>query len=143
MAAPYRVVTRSGGLREVSRSSTDDLADYLGRLMQMIPAEVVSLYLVGSGLIPDDSDAVLVVWSIVCLIGLVALRLYGTADPEENKPPQWGAVLIAACAFVIWLYALGGPFAAYDFHVAYVGSLLILAWTFFLPIFYKGEVVTS
>jgi hypothetical protein len=33
---------------------------------------------------------------------------------------------------------LGGPFEAQGLAVPYIGSLLVLAWTFFVPMFYKG-----
>ena len=104
----------------------------------MIPAEVVSLYWVGSGFIPADQSIVLTVWAVVCLVGLVLVRAYGTADTAENKPTDWVHVAISCIAFVIWVYSVGGPFMAFNLHVPYLGSLLVLAWTFFMPIFYKG-----
>lgn len=139
MAAPLRIVRPYGDIREVSRSSTDDFGLYIERLIKLIPGEVIGLYLVGSGFIPSDDHLVLVVWSLLCLAGLIAIRIRATSDPEENLPPQWGPILISSCAFIIWLYTLGGPFAAYGLYVPYVGSLLVLAWTFFLPLFYKGS----
>jgi len=111
---------------------------YLDRLLKMIPAEVIGLYLVGSGIIPQDQTIGLTVWAVICLVGLFAIRVYGTADRVENKPPDWTHVIISAIAFVIWLYMLGGPFVAWGLSVPWVGSLLVLAWTFFVPIFYKG-----
>ena len=47
-------------------------------------------------------------------------------------------VAISSVAFVIWVYSLGGPFAVFNLYVPYIGSLLVLAWTFFVPTFYKG-----
>jgi len=32
----------------------------------------------------------------------------------------------------------GGPFTAFGLHVPFLGSLLVLAWTFFIPILYRG-----
>ena len=76
--------------------------------------------------------------SFNCLIGVIVVRTYGTTDPENNKPPDWVHVTISCVAFVIWVYPLGGPFAEFGLHIPYIGSLLVLAWTFFVPIFYKG-----
>ncbi len=106
--------------------------------MKMIPAEVVGLYLIGSSIVPGDQRVGLLVWSIVCLIAVVVVRIYGTVDPQKNQPPQWGVVLISSVAFVIWLYVLGGVFKLYGLHLPYIGTLLMLVWTFFVPIFYKG-----
>jgi hypothetical protein len=138
MAAPFRIKRPDTGVKAVAVERVENLNFYLDRLLKMIPAEVVSLYLVGSGLIPEGQTIVLTIWAVVCLIGVVALRAYGTTDPTENKPPDWTHVAISCVAFVIWVYSLGGPFEAQGLAVPYVGSLLVLAWTFFVPMFYKG-----
>ena len=146
MAAPFRIqrpdVSRA---QTVSRTATggDNVSFYLDRLLKMIPAEVVSLYIVGAGIvssgIPLDSQTTyLMVWAVICLIGLFAIRIYGTADAAENLPPDWTHIIISVIAFGIWMYSLGSlsPFAAVANPV--IGSLLILVWTFFVPIFYRG-----
>jgi hypothetical protein len=138
MSAPFRIRRRDVGARAVSRGSGEEFKSYLERLVKMIPAEVVGLYLIGSGIIPEGQRVGLLVWSIVCLIAVVVVRAYGTADPEKSQTPQWSTVLISSGAFVIWLYSLGGPFEPFGWHVPYIGSLLVLAWTFIVPILYKG-----
>jgi hypothetical protein len=144
MAGPYRIRYRPRGgdlaLAEAAGAPpAEEFQSYLDRLLRMIPTEVVALYLVGIGIIPPGQRAALLVWSLVCLAAVVALRTYGSRDEAAGRGPQWQTVMISAIAFVVWLYSLGGPFAAYNLHVPYVGSLLVLAWTFFVPLFYKGE----
>ena len=138
MAAPFRIRRPDTGVKAVAVERAESFNFYLDRLLKMIPAEVVSLYLVGSGFIPDGQTIVLTAWAVVCLIGVVAVRAYGTMDAVERKPPDWMHVAISSVAFVIWVYSLGGPFEAQGLAVPYIGSLLILAWTFFVPMFYKG-----
>jgi hypothetical protein len=138
MAAPFRIRRPDTGVKAVALTAEEGFKFYLDRLLKMIPAEVVSLYLVGSGFIPTEQSIVLTVWAVVCLVGLVLVRAYGTADTAKNEPTDWVHVAISSVAFVIWVYSLGGPFAAFNLYVPYIGSLLVLAWTFFVPIFYKG-----
>jgi hypothetical protein len=138
MSAPFRIRRPDTGAKAVALSPQEDFNFYLERLLKMIPAEVVSLYLVGSGVIPTDQHIALVIWAIVGLVGVILIRAYGTADPEHDKPTDWVHVAISSVGFAIWVYSLGGPFAAFNLHIPYVGSLLVLAWTFFVPIFYKG-----
>jgi hypothetical protein len=142
MSAPFRIQRPdTGAVRAAgAQGSQENFKFYLDRLMKMIPAEVISLYLIGRGFIPFEQPIVLAAWAVVCLAGVLLVRSYGTADPEANKSPDWVHVAISAAAFVIWIYTLGGPFAAANLYVPYVGSLLVLAWTFFVPIFYKGPV---
>jgi hypothetical protein len=114
---------------------------YLDRLMRMIPGEAVALYLIGAGLIPPLEQIALAIWSAVCLLGVIMIRIYGTQDLDAKHGPQWMSVIISSSAFIVWLYSLGGPFAAFGVHVPYVGSLLVLTWTFFVPFIYKGDAV--
>jgi hypothetical protein len=142
MSAPFRIRRPDVGAKVVAQGvgSADSFGFYLDRLLKLIPAEVIGLYLVGSGIIPSDQTVALVVWAVVCLVGLFAVRVYGTADAAANQPPDWTHVGISAVSFVIWIYSMGsvGPFAAWGLSVPWIGSLLVLAWTFFVPIFYKG-----
>lgn len=137
MSGPFRI-RRPGAKGAMAGAPADDFGSYLDRLLKMIPAEIISLYLVGSRLIPEEQAIVLVVWAVICLIGLLIVRAYGTADQVNNLPPDWTHVGISAAAFVVWVYSLGGPFEALGLYINYVGSLLVLAWTFFVPLLYKG-----
>ncbi len=146
MPTPYRIVNPDIGAREVAAPAAQtDFSSYLDRLMKMVPTEVIGLYLVGSGIIPHDQPLVLTLWSLICLVGVVIMRVWGTTDTATNQPTDWTHVAISAAAFIIWLltlgggpFATGGVFAAAHEQAPYFGSLLVLAWTFFVPIFYKG-----
>ena len=138
MSAPFRISRPDARLETTAPGAQESLKFYLDRLLKMIPAEVVTLYLVGSGFVPTDQPVVLAIWALLCLVGVVLLRSYGTADPENDKPTDWVHVAISTAAFMIWVYTLGGPFVAFGLHTSYIGSLLVLAWTFFVPILYRG-----
>ncbi len=148
MAAPYRIVNPDVGAKDVAAPSVEaNYSSYLDRLMKMVPTEVIGLYLVGSGIIPSSDTIVLTLWSLICLVGVIAMRVWGTTDTTTTppQPTDWVHVAISAVAFIIWLLSLGGGpfangavFAAAHEQTPYFGSLLVLAWTFFVPIFYKG-----
>ena len=146
MSAPFRIQRPDAvGAQTVSTvaGTSDSVGFYMDRLLKMIPAEVVSLYVVGVGLIPKDKDSsltYLAVWAVICFIGLFVVRIWGTGDPQANLSPDWIHITISAIAFIIWVYSLGslGIFGALGIADPVIGSLLVLAWTFFVPIFYKG-----
>lgn len=143
MSAPYRITRPSvAATAEAAgappRAHGTDFQGYLDRLMKLIPGEVIGLYLVGSGFIPAKQSLVLLIWSVICLGGVIAIKAYGTGDRANHIPPDWVHVTISSVAFLIWVYSIGGPFAAYGVATPYIASLLVLAWTFFVPIFYKG-----
>lgn len=120
--------------------------DYLSRLVKLLPAPVVTLDLFGSNIIPTNSSlgvTALIVWSICCL-GLVVLATATfTTAPEAKKGPDWIHVGVASVSFIIWLYALGGPFVPFHIVVGFIASLLVAGWTFIVPYFYKGPIANA
>jgi len=48
---------------------------------------------------------------------------------EGGKPLAWTQIGIATGAFVVWVFALGGPFASLDFYSPLYGSLLLIFYT--------------
>ena len=148
MSAVYRITKPStrpipvsdvgAGTARAAEGVADGFKGYLDRLMKMIPTEIISLYLVGSGLIPKEEDTTLVIWTVFCLLAVIALRAWGTADRKAGLPTDWKHVGISVGAFLVWVYSLGGVFAEYGLHLPTLGSLLVLGWTFVVPQIYQG-----
>src|SRR5687768_3995903 len=93
-----RVQRRGATLRgldapEVSRDTQFD--NYLGRLLKLIPAEVVAFYLVGKGVLPSERPLPWAVWTFVCIAAVIGVRAPLTREPVEGGRPQWLAVIIA------------------------------------------------
>jgi hypothetical protein len=106
--------------------------DYLTRLVKLIPAEVVALYLTFKEVAADW----LAIWATVCLVLVVIVRALGTSG--ANKPVQWGAVVVAAVSFVLWIYATGGHIIDVTLPAGVISAAIGL-WTFVVPWFYKGD----
>jgi hypothetical protein len=136
MSAPFRITYQS--LKKVADEPQAGFQDYLGRLIKLIPAEVISLYLVGKGIIEKDQSWLLG-WTIFCFLAVLVVRLYGTAEPKENKPPQLLAVAIACVSYLVWVYSMGDVFTLLNLHSPKAGSLMVLGWSFVVPYFYKGD----
>jgi hypothetical protein len=67
------------------------------------------------------------------------VKAYGTSDKARAVAPDWIHVGLSMVAFVIWIYSMGGTFDKLGWHVPYIGSLLVLAFTFVSPYFYRGQ----
>jgi hypothetical protein len=110
--------------------NTNSPEDILSRIVKLAPAEVVGLYLLGKNAIPTDQQAsALGIWSVICLALVLVFRIWGTHS-------QWIAVLISFLSFGIWVLAIGDPILSITMQ-GYVITLLILVFTFVVPIFYK------
>jgi hypothetical protein len=140
MAGPFRV-SKARTVGDPTRGpGMPEYQDYLQRLMKMIPADVVGLYLVAAGLIDPNDALLLACWTVFCAICVVLVRAMGSKDPgsSDHPGPDWMLVTMSTIAFLIWVYDIGGPFAAYGIPNRPYGSLAVMAWTFLVPYFYRG-----
>ena len=57
MSAPFRITATDIATHSTpdGSASASELGTYLEKLTKMIPAEVIALYVVGSGIIPDET----------------------------------------------------------------------------------------
>lgn len=136
MSAPLRI--RRPAVKAVG-GDPEPLKSYYDRFVKLIPAEALTFYAVGSGIIAADQTLLLILWSLFCLVATVVIRAFGTADKRRNLPPDWVHVTISTLAFCVWIYHLGGPFIQLGWHSPQVSSLLIIAFSFAAPYFYRGS----
>ena len=142
-AQPKESIALEGAPQATAPPQSDD---YTARLMKLLPAPVVALYLFGSNVTPTNSTlgiTTLIVWSIICLGLVVLFTAAFTTAPEARQGPDWIHVAIACISFLIWLYAIGGPFAAFHIAVGFIASLLVAGWTFIIPYVYKGQPIAN
>jgi hypothetical protein len=146
MPAPFRIYSRRSGRYAVSVATEEQVPqidDYRGRLMKLIPGEVIVVYLAGYAWLAPGDFGLHLLWCIICLVGLGVYRVRGTSDQRHHKPPQFFVVLVSAIAFVIWAYASGGPFRAWDLahpdamklHDPKIAALLTIGYTFLVAPF--------
>jgi len=148
---------------------------YMSRMVKLVPAEAVGPFpfLLDSAQrlpLPQGSPrwgVYFVAW--VLLLVVVVLRARATSEPGAGA--QWGGVLIAAVAFVIWVHVLGGDFGleillnkmlagagadgisratggALSPDTAgqvktFVSNVTLTAWTILAPAIYRGDDSTT
>jgi len=107
---------------------------WLTRLVKLVPAEIVAVYLAGR---PFAQEHYAGWWPVACLVLTIVVRAWGTSD---RRGPQWRSVLVSAISFVLWVYATGGHFLTLQVDVN-LASLAVLFWTTLVPVFWRGEPV--
>jgi hypothetical protein len=130
MVAPLRLYAadRSG----VVGQPTGPIDPWLTRLVKLVPAEIVAVYLAGR---PFAEPRLAGAWPVVCLVLTVIVRAFGTRD---RRGPQWVSVAVSAVSFVLWVYATGGHFLSFEVD-ANLAALAVLVWTTLVPVFWRGE----
>ena len=105
---------------------------WLGRVVKLVPAEIVAVYLAGRPLAQAQYAGT---WPLACLALVIIVRAFGTLD---KRGPQWVSVAVSAVSFVLWVYAMGGRFLTWNVDVN-LASLAVLVWTTLVPVFWRGE----
>lgn len=110
---------------------------YFDRLLKYIPADVVGLWLTGNGLIQsqaDDEARSVTLW-LLFIVGL-ALSFFWTyrQTVQLGKPTPWRQILLSCISFVVWVFAIGGPFAEISIYKPFYGSFVLLIYTSIIPL---------
>jgi len=107
--------------------------EYPDRLRKYIPTEAVGFWLAVSGLIQSAADDVpkaglLWLFFVIGLVFTFGWTRRRTQAPE--KPTAWTQIWISCGAFLVWVFAAGGPFAAsWSSYKPLYGSLLLITYT--------------
>ncbi len=110
---PAGDVRRSGGATFIEDA-------YLSRLVKLVPAEAIGpfplLLEAANNITPSGASERWAVYFVawILLVIVVVVRWRSTMDPGgPHRPPrgaQWGAVMISAVAFFIWVHVMNGDF---------------------------------
>lgn len=122
------------GLREPSYG----VNDYKDRLVKLIPSEIITAYVTLKGLItgPDvPGNKTLLLWIVFGILVLMnPLYLF-----YVTKVKKAGQIIFSSFAFVLWVMVIGGTFTTLlGFPAEYIGSILLVIYTLFIPFVYKG-----
>jgi hypothetical protein len=134
-------MTRSVITYDLRRDSNPDLAPkpgeprplpedkYKDRLLKYIPAEVVTLYLTLTALLGTARVQPWWLGWLILAVGIVATWYYLRYPLEVKDRKQ---LIISCVAFVVWAFALGGPFKDLSWYNPVHGGLLLTVYTFFI-----------
>lgn len=106
---------------------------YLDRIIKYIPAEVIMLYLVLTGLVAmlDEPSLWLDIVIFVVGVGAVVLHLLVHRKMNNNDPITTIQVVISTCSFVIWVFALPGGFISeFSWYQSAYGAILLTIFSF-------------
>ena len=124
-------LNEAGRVSRVPADSTIPAAkdQYLDRLLKYIPAEIVALYVFVLGImqkLAGTGEAKVIQW-IVFVVFCIFTWIYLCRILKVSKIQQ---LIISVVAFIIWVFALGGPFALYNWYNPVYGQILLPIFTF-------------
>lgn len=105
---------------------------YFDRVIKYIPSDVVAAWTAVTGLVNVDAEApkTTLLW---ILFGIFTLLTAGWTWKQTTKDGKLSAtiqILLSTVSFIIWVFALGGPFASLEgFYRPLYGSLVLIVYT--------------
>lgn len=135
-------VSRAGGIVPESAAGAQQApadVDYKGKLLRLIPSEVVAAYVFIEGVLGGNvTDPALmgVVHWVTFGVLLVITPLYLYRVMEVTNRAQ---LVVSTIGFAVWVFALGGPFLslADAAQIRVLGAVVLALYTLVVPIFVK------
>jgi len=129
-----RIITKKDIELKKVKIEKNEPDKYIDRLMKYIPGEIVALYLTLYGLALGSETEIPfmeITW-LIFAIGIVFTPIYLWRILEVEK---WYHILISTIAFMVWVFAIGGPFKFFDWYHPTIGAIVLVIYTFVIPIF--------
>jgi hypothetical protein len=123
------------GTGAVGPDGTPPVDDYLSQVVKYIPAEIVAGFLTLNGILASASKTPQAAYWIVfgLLILLTPLYIWRvTKDPKLPMP--WVQIVVATGSFIIWVFAIGGPFTFLNWYLPVYGAITLPIYTLGIPI---------
>ncbi len=137
---PREIITTSD-LKKLRESGVDSqvpttipAADtYVDRLFKYIPAELVAGYIFVTGVLKQLTDAgeIRILQWLLFLVFCGLTPLYLWRIQKVKKVQQH---LISTLSFIVWVFALGGPFSLYGWYNPVYGQILLPVFTLVVAI---------
>lgn len=120
--------------QELGTKSAEKPDDFSQRLMKYIPAEIIALYLTFNTIIISSGTNIpsidTIQWIIFFFCMLAVILVLVRKDQVKSKIQ----IAISVGAFVVWIFALEGPFGQFNWYYPIYGALLLPAYTFLAPL---------
>ena len=119
-----------------------ELDTYWDRVIKYIPSDIVAAWTVVTGLISTDHTAPQkpLLWIFFIIFILITFLWVWKQTSERNKPPAISQITVSTFSFLVWVFALGGPFATLEgFYRPLYGSLVLVAYSLIVGLIVPKE----
>jgi len=109
--------------------------NYYSRLVKLIPSEIIAFYLALDGIASAMKDKEVMLWIALGNAVIGAWIYLGWMANVKQLTQRFLTVF----ALVLWVYVFGGPFVQFSWYDPAYGKMILVVYTFFVPMLFKGE----
>jgi hypothetical protein len=109
--------------------------DYLTRVVKYVPAEIVAAFIAVDGILKSTVVApTFLGWLVFVALWVLTPIYTWHFTTLKGYPPAYAQILISCAAFLVWVFALGGPFVQLTWYSPVYGSILLIMFTLIPPL---------
>ena len=107
------------------------LDGYFDRLLKYIPSDIVAAWVAIIGLIAaaEGVPVPTLLWIMFAVFVVMTAVWTYMQTREADMPPAKTQIAIATISFIVWVFALGGPFVYLDFYNPIYGSIVLIMYS--------------
>lgn len=110
-------------LMSVGGSGADSPVD---RMVKYVPADAIALWALVESIIAAATGGAIgaAQWVVFVIITILTPLWTWKQTTEPNKKPAWTQIVISILAFIVWVFAIGGPFKTLAWYQQWYGTLV-------------------
>lgn len=105
-----RVYTQADVVKKSELRAKAEEQDFNEKIVKHIPTEIIAAWTAINGLLAATTDNVLLYWIVFIALAILTPIYIWRFTTEEKLPAARRQIAIAFCAFIIWVFGMGGPF---------------------------------
>ena len=116
---------------------------YATKLIKLIPAEVVTVFVTLDGIIRTAGKQVpaALYWAIFVFLTIATYFYMRRVTKVDGLPARKTEAVLASISFVVWVFAIGGPFTFDEvkWYLPVYGAILLPLYTFAVPMVFPAK----
>lgn len=130
-----RKINASGERSELPPEATIQVGkdNYVDRLFKYIPSEIVAGYIFILGVLTrltEQAETMIIQW-IIFIVFCALTPLYLWRIQKVKKIQQH---IISLISFIVWVFAIGGPFTTFSWYNPLYGEILLPVFTLIVAV---------
>ena len=124
-------------MSEVVGSRTQSYDGYVSKLIKYIPSEILAVYLTLRSFVLTTDPLDQTLYWLIFGFGILVTPFYIwriQTQKNSHKNTNWQMMFISTGAFIVWAIGTGGPFDQLPGYKAAYGGILLIIYTFLIPL---------
>jgi hypothetical protein len=117
--------------RQAAAAGPVQLDSFFDRVIKYVPADIVGAWVALTGLVAGAAGipSARVLWIVFAVMTVITFAWTVKQTAVPGAPPAMTQAVISTGSFVVWVFALGGPFSSLTWYAPVYGSILLILYT--------------